>query len=107
MQHNIRIGILVVLLGSVIVSCTRAPSRSLVTDDLTFDKVNRTHGNIEFVRVDPDGAVVLQLQGTAGTIIVRASEPTTLPNGTKAVVIASDPQLQTATVRGSFEVKGE
>ena len=112
MRRCIGIGILVFLLGGVIVyiyTCTpsRGPSsRGLVTDSITFDKDNRTHRNVEFVRVNPNGAVVLHFQDTGDTITVRASEPTTLPNGARAVVIASDPELQTATIRASIEAKG-
>jgi len=104
-QRNVAIGIFLMLLASVVFGCTRTPSRSLVTDDITFDKANRTHGNVELVRVDPDGAVVLKLHDAEDTIIVRSSGPTTLPNGAKAVVIASDPESQTATIRASTEAK--
>ena len=99
MNHNIRIGLWVVLIGSVIVGCTREPSRSVVTDDVTFNKDNRTQGKIEFVRVDPDGSVALKYQDNSEPITVRPSEYTTLSNRVKAVVIASDPELQTATIR--------
>ena len=104
-QRNFVIGILLILIASVIFGCTRRPSRSRVTDDITFDEADRTHGSVEFVRVDPDGSVVLKLRDVADTVIVRSSGPAKLPNGTEAAVIASDHELQTATIRASGEAK--
>ena len=106
-QRSVGIGMFLLLLSGAMFGCTRKPSYSRVTDDISFDKANKTQGNVDIVRVELDGAVVLQLHDNTDTITVRSSESTTLPNGATAVVIASDPELQTATIRMSIEAKGE
>ena len=106
-QRSVGIIILLLLLCFAMFGCTRKSSDSKITDDITFDKVNRTHGKVDIVRVDPDGAVVLQLHDNTDTFIVRSSESTTMSNGITAVVIASDPELQTATIRMTIQAKGK
>jgi len=99
MNHKMRIVILMILIGSAIVGCKRTPSYSVITDDLIFNEVDTTHGKIELVRVDPDGAVVLKHHDKSEPITVRSSEYTPLSNRVKAALIASDPNLQSATIR--------
>jgi hypothetical protein len=99
MNHKIRIAILMVLIGSPLVSCKRAPSYSVITDDLIFNKDNNTYGKIELIRVDPNGAVVLKHHDKKKPMTVRSSGYTTLSIGVKAVVIAADAELQTTTIR--------
>jgi len=106
-KRYIRIGVFLLLLSSIICSCIQKPSRSLVIDDASFDKSNRTRGTIEFVRVAPDGTVVLKHQGKKEPITVRSSGYTTLSDKAKVIVIASDPELQTATIRMSVEKRGK
>jgi hypothetical protein len=105
-NRNVAIGILLLLLGSIVCGCIQEPSKSLVTDDISFDEANRTQGNVEFVNVAPDGTVVLKYQDKPESIMVRPSEYTTLSQNAKVIVIASNPQLQTATIRMSVEKKG-
>ena len=102
-KRHVRIGILLLLLGSIICGCTQKPSKSLVIDEVAFDKANRTQGNVEFVRVAPDGSVALKLQDKKEPITVRSSGYTILSDKAKVIVIASDPEMQTATIRMAVE----
>ncbi len=99
MNHKMKRLIWMLLVSSVIVGCKREPSYSVIRDNLTFDKVNTAHGKIGLIRVDPDGAVVLKHHDKSETTTVRSSEYIALSNRVKAALIASDPNLQTATIR--------
>ena len=99
MNHNIKRALYIVLIGSVIVSCKRDPSYSVITDDLVFSRDKKRHGKIELVHVDPNGAVVLKHHDQKELITVRSSGYTTLSHGVKAVVIAAEAELQTTTIR--------
>lgn len=105
-KRHVRIGISLFLLGSTIYGCMRKPSKSLVIDEVSFDKANRTQGNVEFVNVAPDGSVALKLQDKKEPIMVRSSGYTILSDKAKVIVIASDAEMQTATIRMAVEKKG-
>ena len=104
-KRIIAIGMTVLLLGSVLIGCKRQPTYSMVTDDLVFDKNNKIQGMFEIVRVNPGGTVVLNVENSVETTTIGSVEFTKLSTGVKARVIASDAELQTATIRVSVKKK--
>ena len=104
-KRLIAIGITVLFLGSVLIGCNRQPTYSMVTDDLVFDKNNKIQGMFEMIRVNPGGTVVLNRQNSVETTTIGSVGFTKLSTDVKARVIASDAELQTATICVSVKKK--